>query len=215
MGLTSYPQATGGLSSLALAFGGRTTTIAGAVPATINLQGGSVDEFPATVKLTQATTVTVTGGAANNILGLETTAATSVDMSAVTTLFGVVANIGAAAFTPPNAGVSFFELTASSITSLTLANGLNGWLDLVTPNLVTLNIGTVTSNFYYLDCAGAKLNVASVDAILAELDAHALQAGDVNTIVDLSGGTNASPTDGALNANVLSLIGKGWTVNIN
>ena len=58
---------------------------------------------------------------------------------------------------------------------------------------------------------GCALSVTSVDSILANVNT----AGVSNGTLDISGGTNASPTGGGTNADYLALIGRGWTVTIN
>jgi len=50
-----------------------------------------------------------------------------------------------------------------------------------------------------------------VDYILLTLDNNGLS----NGLVNLSLGASSAPTGGGANANVLSLLGKGWTVTIN
>lgn len=62
-----------------------------------------------------------------------------------------------------------------------------------------------------VDFSKNALTVASVDGVLAYLDSTGVTGGTV--ILDL--GTNAPPTGGAGNPNVLSLQGKGWTVTTN
>ncbi len=61
----------------------------------------------------------------------------------------------------------------------------------------------------FLNASGCA--VSNVDTILIDIDTAGLSDG----FLDLSGGTNAAPTGGASNAEVLSLQGKGWTVNHN
>lgn len=56
-----------------------------------------------------------------------------------------------------------------------------------------------------------QLSVSSVDSILAYLDSTGVTGGTLY----IDGGLNAIPTGGAGNPNVLSLIGKGWTVSHN
>ena len=55
------------------------------------------------------------------------------------------------------------------------------------------------------------LTVTSVDSILQILDTNGLSNGTVT----LTGGTNAPPTGGGANPNLLSLLSKGWTVDVN
>lgn len=55
------------------------------------------------------------------------------------------------------------------------------------------------------------LNQSVVDNILLQLDNN----GVLNGVCDLSKGTNSAPTGGAANVNVVSLQGKGWTVEHN
>jgi hypothetical protein len=78
------------------------------------------------------------------------------------------------------------------------------------PFLTSLVVGTSLSCVFVI-LSGNALNQLSIDNILSSLDL----GGEINGFVDLSGGTNASPTSGAANANVVSLQGKGWTVTIN
>jgi hypothetical protein len=80
-------------------------------------------------------------------------------------------------------------------------------------NNPSLNSLTVSASLNCIDvnCSNNALNLMSVDNMLAALDA----SGVINGVVNLSGGTNATPTGGALNVNVVSLQGKGWTVTTN
>ena len=78
-------------------------------------------------------------------------------------------------------------------------------------SLTTVTIPKTLTALISLDLIGNALNLASVDAVLLNLDT----AGALNGTVSINGGTNASPTGGANNVNKLSLEGRGWTVNIN
>ena len=78
-------------------------------------------------------------------------------------------------------------------------------------SLTTVTIPNTLTALEILDLRSNALTIASVDAVLLNLDT----SGVLNGTVDLSGGTNASPTGGAANVNKLSLEGKGWTVLIN
>ena len=69
----------------------------------------------------------------------------------------------------------------------------------------------VLDKILYANCQACALSQASVDDLLLKIDNNELTGG----ILDLSGGTNSSPTNGALNTNYLSLVSKGWTVSIN
>jgi hypothetical protein len=105
------------------------------------------------------------------------------------------------------------RLDLNSLTTVTIPNTLTALtsLELNDNSLTTVTIPNTLTALTYLDLIGNALNLASVDAVLLNLDT----AGALNGTVSLNGGTNASPTDGALNANKVSLEGKGWTVNIN
>lgn len=65
-------------------------------------------------------------------------------------------------------------------------------------------------SIYDLDASGCALSEASVDAILASLDANGVEEGNI----DLSGGTNAVPSAAGL-ASKASLEGKDWLVVVN
>ena len=84
-------------------------------------------------------------------------------------------------------------------------------LNLEANSLTTVTIPNTLTALTNLFLGSNALTLASVDAVLLNLDT----AGALNGMVDLSGGTNDSPTGGATNANKLSLEGKGWTVTIN
>jgi hypothetical protein len=100
------------------------------------------------------------------------------------------------------------NLTQVSFANLTTVSG--GFE--IRNNETLTSIGfTSLLNCIDADFSGNALNVATVDAILAQLDAN----GEVNGVCLLDGGTNAMPTLGAANINVMSLSGKGWTVDYN
>lgn len=101
-------------------------------------------------------------------------------------------------------------------TSLTTLNfpainnvGSNGFVISNNTLLTTLTINA-TSNLIKLLLQGNALNVTSVNNILINLDSQ----GNINGTIDLSGGTNASPTGAGIGA-VVSLGGKGWIVTTN
>jgi hypothetical protein len=77
----------------------------------------------------------------------------------------------------------------------------------------TLSTISFTSfgNCLELNFSFNELDTATVDAILADLAA----TGQIGGELDLSGGTNSTPTGGAANLDYLTLLGNGWTVTIN
>jgi len=105
------------------------------------------------------------------------------------------------------------DLRLNSLTTVTIPNTLTAlfYLDLQSNSLTTVTIPDTLTALTLLDLRENALNIASVDAVLLNLDT----AGALNGMINLSGGTNASPTGGATNVNKLSLEGKGWTVTIN
>jgi hypothetical protein len=78
------------------------------------------------------------------------------------------------------------------------------------PNLygVTLMYGV---QCYDISLQNCNLDLSSVDNLLVAVDNNGLSNGQL----DLSGGTNAIPTDGELNVNVVSLRLRGWQVYLN
>lgn len=120
---------------------------------------------------------------------------TSIDLSSMTS--GGIGITGCTSLTTLDISAYAFgfgsSLTVAGCTSLTTLV-LNSSIDLTTFAL-----------------SGNALDLTSVDGILATIDG----AGQINGTLDLSGGTNASPTGGAANVNKVSLEGKGWTVTIN
>ena len=75
-------------------------------------------------------------------------------------------------------------------------------------SVVNMSDAILATQINFNNCA---LSVTSVDSILANVNT----AGVSNGTLDISGGTNASPTSGGTNADYLALIGRGWTVTIN
>lgn len=112
--------------------------------------------------------------------------------------------------------LGWFPAAASVLTDLTLTN-----LPLLTELLFqkTLAPFGILENVSIVNCPllievrfdGNALGVSSVDNILSVLDANGLSGGSLL----LGGGTNAVPTGGPANVNLLSLVGKGWTVTTN
>jgi len=102
------------------------------------------------------------------------------------------------------------SLSLAALTSLAGSLNVSGGTALVTLT-VAASIGT--SNGFTFNASGCALNTASVDAILAAFAAGL--GGTTSGTIDLSGGTNASPTGGTGNADYLTLTGAGLTVNIN
>ncbi len=78
-------------------------------------------------------------------------------------------------------------------------------------NYINIAGDTLLNTLIANGCALLVGGTGGVDDILLQLDTMA----GINGTVDLSGGTSAAPTGGGSNANILSLIGKGWTVNTN
>jgi len=80
------------------------------------------------------------------------------------------------------------------------------------PNLVSVRLDAfIPDNGKDLNASGAKLDVASVDQILAR---HVANAGYVSGTITLSGGTSAAPTGQGI-LDKATLIGRGVTVNTN
>ena len=73
--------------------------------------------------------------------------------------------------------------------------------------IVSLDVSGLSA-LTYLDCSSNQLTLDAVNGILAALVA----SGQANGYLDMSGGTNASPTDTADEA---TLIANGWTVTTN
>jgi hypothetical protein len=98
-------------------------------------------------------------------------------------------------------------LTSVLLPSLSVCSIMN-----ISDNVLLTSIAVSASlDCISVQCVNNALGVTSVDNMLAALDA----SGVINGVVDLSGGTNATPTGGALNVNTVSLQGKGWTVTTN
>lgn len=96
--------------------------------------------------------------------------------------------------------------TVCDLSNCLLLNNVN--FDACT-NLTSLTIGD--NGLILLNCNNCALDLASIDSILALIDAN----DNSNGYLNLSGGTNTIPTGGATNSNYLSLLTKGWTVYIN
>lgn len=112
-------------------------------------------------------------------------------------------------------GVDMFNYTSITNVNITgnpLLNFLHVRKQGATPDGLITDI-TITGSplLNSVNLQKNTLNVASVDGVLAYLDANGLLGGSV--FLDL--GTNSAPTGGALNPNVVSLLGKGWTVAHN
>jgi hypothetical protein len=100
----------------------------------------------------------------------------------------------------------------SAITSINLSSLISAGTINIRFNhlLTTLNlVSGINCNYLVLD--GNNFTQATVDDILLKVDANGLLNGQLH----LQGGTNAAPTGGAANAAVVSLISKGWAVNLN
>ena len=103
------------------------------------------------------------------------------------------------------------SLTTVDLSNLNTCTGDNKTVainDCPSLTSVTLNSAIDALNIYFPNCA---LTQASVDAILLAVDT----AGFSDGFLYLSGGTSSAPTGGFLNANYVSLVGKGWQVQIN
>ncbi len=111
----------------------------------------------------------------------------------------------------------------NSVRTLRIAVNISG-----NPNLIYWDISdqiTVTTavvnsnnvNLTYININGNALPRPVVNAILAQVETNGLTAASCSCTpyLDLGGGINAVPTGGITNASYLSLIAKGWTVNIN
>ena len=73
--------------------------------------------------------------------------------------------------------------------------------------IVSLDVSGLSA-LVYLDCDTNQLTLDAVNGILAALVAN----GQANGYLNMSGGTNASPTDSADEA---TLLANGWTVTTN
>ena len=118
--------------------------------------------------------------------------------------------------------VTSFEAFIQECTSLTTLD-VSGWdTSSVTSfsyfafNCTALSSISVGSAFSSSPCTkynnafyNCALNTASVDAILANINA----AGTSGGTLGLQGSNNAIPTGGAANANVVALRARGWTIN--
>jgi len=102
------------------------------------------------------------------------------------------------------------NLTSVNIQSVVTSNG--GTMSISqNPVLDTIDINTSSLDCLDINFSANALTQTNVDDILIYVDA----AGFSNGNLDLSGGTNSTPTGGVGNAEYLSLLGKGWTVSIN
>lgn len=107
---------------------------------------------------------------------------------------------------------SGFYLVSTQLTSLDLSS-------LTTCPSIGINNNSVLASLILSDTIDTlsmdftinALDTTSVDGILLSVDTAGYSTGTL----DLSGGTNSTPTDGVDNANYVSLVGKGWTVTIN
>lgn len=75
----------------------------------------------------------------------------------------------------------------------------------------TIQIQAAIPADIYAVLANNALTSEVIDVILNDVDTTAINGG----FLDISGGTNAAPTGGAANANIISLLLKGWTINYN
>jgi fructose-bisphosphate aldolase class 1 len=110
------------------------------------------------------------------------------------------------------ANTALKQLSCKTCTLTTLSLTTNVALNTLEVNsnaLTTLDISTNVL-ITYLDGTGNALTQAAVDGILADLDT----AGLLNGTVDLSGGTNATPSAAGL-ISAANLTGNGWTVTTN
>ena len=110
----------------------------------------------------------------------------------------------------------FTTSNSDLLASLSLASGVafSGGMGCGScPNLTTLTLAgsTFADVGQTIDFNGDNLDTGSVDAVLARCNASGL----TTATIDLSGGTNASPTGGILNPDYVGLTGAGCTVLIN
>lgn len=142
----------------------------------------------------------------------------SVSYSSVLEYFSISNNTDMLNFTFSN-NIVAKTLTFSNPDPLsTVVIGNNPLLTKIAFSYIGLTNGTVT-NFTIknspllndVNIQNNQLSVSSVDSILAYLDSTGVTGGTLY----IDGGLNAIPTGGAGNPNVLSLIGKGWTVSHN
>ena len=104
-------------------------------------------------------------------------------------------------------------LTAIDISALNFSstNGMQSFL--AGTGMVFVVVGNALSNSPCVDYSNAfyacHLSVTSVDAILASINA----AGTTYGTLGFEGSTNAIPTGGAANADVVALRARGWEIN--
>lgn len=147
---------------------------------------------------------TVSLGALTNAVELHlasNTILTSVDLSALTTVGYLLTFAGC---------TLLGNLTLTALSALGSGSvDLSGCTAL---SSLTLSGNVSTTDGFSFNASGCALDEASVDNVLASFAAG---LGATTGTIDLSGGTNAIPTDGAANTDYVSLTGAGITVNIN
>ena len=189
---------------------------------TIN-PGGLVQIFnnPALVALDLSRLTTIHGQ-----LSLPANAITSVSLGALQTLTGsfsvngdgAVVSVDLSGLTQIPAGAQVQLRSCGALTSVSISSivSIAGGLEVSSCGFitsVTVAASIALSNDFLISFADSALDNATVDAILA---ACAAGMGGTNSgTLDLSGGSNATPTGGTSNSDYLTLSGAGITVNIN
>lgn len=115
-------------------------------------------------------------------------------------------------FTGNSATLQLFAIyNSAGITSITLnCPAMTYCGPQFNPNLTVIDLtGSNAINNFAAD--GCALDVTNVDGILAHLNA----SGILNGLCKLENGTNAAPTGGGANADLLALVANGWTVTTN
>jgi len=69
----------------------------------------------------------------------------------------------------------------------------------------------ITPTCLHIDLTNCNYDVSFVNGMLTQAN----NLGGLNGVFKIEGGTNAAPTDGALNSDIVDLIAKGWTVTYN
>jgi hypothetical protein len=128
----------------------------------------------------------------------------------ITITFGALTTLGGDLIVYNNAALTTLNLPG--LASITATGSVSAWDNPVLTD-VSMAASIATGPGFTIALQGCALNTASVDAILSAC-AAGIGGNTVGTI-NLSGGTNSSPTGGVANADYLTLTAAGITVNIN
>jgi hypothetical protein len=106
-----------------------------------------------------------------------------------------------------------FNMPENKLSQVVIPNTLVSLRDIYLNKneIETIYIPKTLINISEINLSDNKLTQQAVDMILYNMD----QSGVTTATINLSGGTNASPTGGVLNPNYVSLTGKGNTIIIN